>query len=85
LRGRNKTLCLGVADQAEVFNKCKELALQQEELKQHIKEHTDQVAKCKEEEDKKCVKDLRLTIKSLKELRDSVVKDFKELVNLLDD
>ena len=85
LRGRNKTLCLGVADQTEVFNKCKELALQQEELKQQIKEHTDQVTKCKEEENKKCVKDLRLTIKSLKELRDSIVKDFKELINVLDD
>lgn len=85
LRGRNKTLCLSVADQEKVFNKCKELALQQEDLKQQIKEHIEQAAKCKEEADKKCEKELRLTIKSLKQLRDSVVNDFKKLVGTLDD
>jgi len=85
LKGRKKTLCLGVADQAKTFDKCVELALQQEQLKQEIKDHTEQVTKCKEEEDKKCVKDLRLTLKSLKELRDSVVNDFKRLVGTLDD
>lgn len=85
LRGREKTLCLNVSDQKEVFEKCRELALEKEKIKTQIKEETEKVAKCKEIEDKKCVKDLRLTIKNLKDLRESVVTDFKTLLGLLDE
>lgn len=82
LRGRNKTLCLNVSDQEEVFEKCKKLAVKQDELKNRIKEQTELIVKC--ENDKKCEKELRLTLKSLKALRESVVKDFKSLLETLD-
>jgi hypothetical protein len=85
LRGKNKTLCLSVAEELEMFDKCKKLVVEQEDLKLQIKEQTEQVSKCKEKDDKKCVKDLRITIKRLKELKDSIVKDLKSLVSVLDD
>jgi len=72
LRGKNKAICLGVANQAEIFEKCRRLALQDEELKEKIKEETHKMAICKEAEDKKCSKELRAIIKAMKDLRESI-------------
>ena len=72
LRGRNKTICLGVSDQKEIFEKCKRLALDDEELKEKIKEDIQKMTSCKEADDQKCAKEFRAIIKAMKELRESI-------------
>lgn len=79
LKGKNKTLCLSLSEDEDVFKKCKELALQQDGLKQQMKVQTEEIDKCKEAEDKKCEKGFRLTLKSLKALHESVKKQLSQL------
>lgn len=72
LSGKNKALCLGILEQEELFEKCKRLALEDEDLKTKIKEETQKMSLCKEKEDKKCIKELRVIIKAMKDLRESI-------------
>lgn len=74
LKGRNRTLCLGKISDAEVFEKCKEIAVKDIETHEQIKKETEVLRECRRVEDKKCVKELRALIRGLKDLRAS----FKE-------
>jgi hypothetical protein len=81
LTGRNRTLCMEKIAEPEIFDKCKELAL--EDIKTHteIKKETEALRLCKEAEDKKCVKELRIILRGLKDLRKSIKDQLSRLVN----
>jgi len=85
LRGKNKTLCISLMNEEQIFKKCVRLAVEQEDIKEKIKQQTEDIAKCKEIEDKKCEKELRVTLKSLKALKESISADLLKLVNSLND
>lgn len=80
LTGRNRTLCMGKVSDIEIFEKCKDLALQDSETHSKIKEETENLRKCREEDDKKCVKELRAVLRSLKDLRTSIKEQLSKLV-----
>lgn len=68
LKGRNKTLCLEAPE--EQFEKCKELAIKDEDLKTKIKYEQQNLADCGE--DKICKKAVRTAIKAYKDLREEI-------------
>lgn len=81
LVGRNRTLCLEKINRHETFKKCKELALKDLETHQTIKEETETLRKCREADDKKCVKDLRGVLRGLKSLRTAIKEQLLQLVS----
>lgn len=81
LVGRNRTLCMQKYPEPEVFTKCKELALRDEEAKEQIKKKTEILRGCREQGDKKCMKELRAIIRDLKELRTMLKDQLSKLVN----
>jgi hypothetical protein len=64
----------------EVFEKCKDLALKDSEAHKQIKEESETLRKCREEDDKKCVKELRAMLRGLKDLRTSIKEQLSQLV-----
>ena len=64
----------------EVFEKCKDLALKDSETHKQIKEDTEVLRKCREVEDKKCVKELRAILRGLRDLRSSIKEQLSQLV-----
>jgi hypothetical protein len=80
LSGRNRTLCMEKVSDIEVFEKCKDLALKDSEAHRQIKEESETLRKCREEDDKKCVKELRAMLRGLKDLRQSIKEQLSQLV-----
>jgi hypothetical protein len=80
LTGRNRTLCFEKLSDIQIFEKCKDLALKDSETHKEIKKETETLRKCKENDDKKCVKELRLMLRGLKDLRQSIKEQLSQLV-----
>jgi hypothetical protein len=80
LTGRNRTLCMEKVSEPEVFEKCKELALEDSKAHAEIKEQTEALRKCREEENKKCTKELRIILRGLKDLRTSIKDQLNQLI-----
>lgn len=80
LTGRNRTLCMGKLSDIEIFEKCKELALEDSKTHTEIKRETENLQQCREAEDKKCVKELRALLRGLKDLRTSIKEQLSQLV-----
>lgn len=80
LTGRNRTLCLDKAREKKTFEKCKELAVEDSKTHTEIKQETETLRKCKEADDKKCVKEIRAILKKLKEFRVSIKEQLLQLV-----
>ena len=68
LRGRNKTICMEVIEKE--FEKCKELAVRDEDTKQKIKYEEQNLKDCGE--DKLCKKAVRQAINAYKAIRDDI-------------
>lgn len=64
----------------QVFEKCKELALKDSETHKLIKTETETLRKCRENDDKKCIKELRSVLRCLKDLRQSIKEQLSQLV-----
>lgn len=83
LTGRGRTLCLErVGESSDSFGKCKELAVQDNALKEKMKTEKEELRKCVEAEDKKCSKELRALLRGLRDLRDSIKAKLVELTTL---
>ncbi len=80
LTGRNRTLCMEKVSDIEIFEKCKDLALKDSETHSKIKDETENLRRCREAEDKKCVKELRAMLRGLKDLRTSIKEQLSQLV-----
>jgi hypothetical protein len=80
LVGRNRTLCMEKVSDIEIFEKCKDLALKDSETYSKIKEETVNLRQCRQEDDKKCVKELRAMLRGLKDLRSSIKEQLSRLV-----
>ncbi len=80
LTGRNRTICMEKLSDVEVFEKCKDLALKDSETHKQIKEDTEVLNKCREADDKKCVKELRAVLRGLKNLRSAIKEQLSQLV-----
>ena len=81
LRGRNKTICLSIVDKVSDFEKCKKLAIEDERTKEKIKLEQEKSKKCKEADDKKCVKEINAILRPLKKLRDALKAQLSEFVS----
>lgn len=81
LTGRNKTLCMEKISEPIIFEKCKELALEDAKIHSDIKKETEALRICREAENKKCTKELRLMLRGLRELRTSIKDQLSKLVN----
>ncbi len=71
IKGRNKKYCLELQSESQL-TKCKELVVQDEKTKALIKKDQEELEKCKEAEDKKCIKNVRAGIKKLKDIRKEI-------------
>jgi hypothetical protein len=80
LTGRNRTLCMERVSDIEVFEKCKDLAIEDSKAHSEIKRETENLRQCREAEDKKCVKELRTLLRGLKDLRSSIKEQLSQLV-----
>jgi hypothetical protein len=80
LTGRNRTLCMEKVSEPEIFEKCKELALEDSKIHLEIKKETEALRICREQDDKKCTKELRIILKGLKDLRASIKAQLKTLI-----
>jgi hypothetical protein len=81
LTGRNRTLCMEKISEPIIFEKCKELALEDIKIHSEIKKETETLRLCREAEDKKCAKELRTLLRGLKNLRTSIKDQLSKLVN----
>ena len=77
LKGRNKTICLEAPQ--EVFEKCKELAVKDDDLKLKIKYEQQNLKDCGE--DKICKKAVRTALKAYKSLREEIKEKLKQFVS----
>ena len=77
LRGRNKTLCLEAPQ--ESFEKCKELAVKDEDLKVKIKYEQQNLKDCGE--DKLCKKAVRQALRAYKSLREDIKEKLKNFIS----
>jgi hypothetical protein len=75
LKGRNKTICMEAPQ--EHFDKCKELAVKDEDLKIKIKYEQQNLTDCGE--DKICKKAIRGAINAYKALRDEIKEKLAQL------
>lgn len=80
LTGRNRTICMEKITNVDIFEKCKELALEDSKAHSEIKKETESLRKCREEEDKKCIKELRTLLRGLRDLRLSIKEQLSQLV-----
>ena len=80
LKGKNRALCLEKISEPSVFEKCKELAMEDIKTHSEIKEETEVLRTCREKEDKKCVRELRTLLKGLKNLRISIKDQLAQLL-----
>jgi hypothetical protein len=80
LIGRNRTLCMEKVSDIEIFEKCKDLAVKDREIHTMIKTETENLRKCRQAEDKKCVKELRAMLRGFKDLRISIKDQLSQLV-----
>ena len=80
LSGRNRTLCMEKVHDSPIFEKCKELALEDAKTHSEIKKETEALRVCREQEDKKCVKELRALLRGLKDLRISIKDQLERLL-----
>lgn len=80
LTGRNRTICMEKISDMKNFEKCKELALEDVKIHSEIKTETEHLRQCKEIEDKKCIKELRTILRSLKDLRSSIKEELSKLI-----
>jgi len=77
LKGRNKTLCLEAPQ--ESFEKCKELAVKDEDLKVKIKYEQQNLKDCGE--DKLCKKAVRQALRAYKSLREDIKEKLKNFIS----
>lgn len=77
LKGRNKTICLEAPQ--EVFEKCKELAVKDDDLKLKIKYEQQNLKDCGE--DKICKKAVRTALKAYKTLREEIKEKLKNFMS----
>ena len=80
LVGRNRTLCMEIVSNPPLFEKCKELALENAKTYSEIKKKTEVLRGCREQKDKKCVKELRALLKGLKDFRSSIKEQLAQLL-----
>ena len=80
LTGRNRKLCMDKVLKPAIFEKCKELAIKDAKTHSEMKKETEALRVCREQEDKKCVKELRASLRGLKDLRISIKKQLSQLV-----
>ena len=81
LSGKNKTLCLTAVENKEIFEKCKDLAMQDDSIRKTIKQKTEELDSCKEKEDEVCIKRLRKVVKDLKTFRSGIKEKLSQLFN----
>jgi hypothetical protein len=81
LKGRNKKICLEVIGEDDKLKKCKELVVKDEKAREQIKTETETLDKCKEADDKKCIKAIRAIIKTLKQTRADIKLALSEFVS----
>ena len=77
LKGRNKTICMDAPK--ESFEKCKELAVKDEDLKIKIKYEQQNLKDCGE--DKICKKAVRQALRAYKSLREDIKEKLKSFVS----
>jgi hypothetical protein len=77
LKGKNKKICLEVSE--EHFEKCKELAVKDDDLKTKIKYEQQNLLDCGE--DKLCKKAIRGAINAYKALRDDIKEKLEQFKN----
>jgi hypothetical protein len=80
LKGKNRALCLEKISEPSVFEKCKELAIEDIKTHSEIKKETEVLRACREKEDKKCVRELRALLRGLKDLRVSIKDQLAQLL-----
>jgi hypothetical protein len=80
LTGRNRTLCMEKISEPVTFEKCKELAIEDAKVHLQLKQETEALRLCREAEDKKCVKELRMILRNLKTLRISIKNQLEQLI-----
>jgi hypothetical protein len=81
LSGRNKTLCLTIAEDKTKFKKCKKLAVDDDGLREKIKQETAVLDQCKTNQDEVCKKKSYGIIKTLKNLRADIKEKLSKLFN----
>lgn len=79
LSGRNKTLCLTIVNNQDVFKKCKDLAVQDDSVRDTIKQKTQELDLCKKDQDDACIERLRKVIKDLKTFRSGIKEKLSQL------